>query len=86
MSEYDYYSVDASVMIRLKDMGPYDIFKPAWDEISRLVSTGQWRIFENVADEVHGETATRWLTENSSAIIKLDAEINEYISRLMADL
>jgi hypothetical protein len=86
MSDYDYYSVDASIMIRLKDMGPYDIFKPAWDEISRLVSTGQWNIFENVADDIHGETAAKWLADNSSAIVKLNPEINEYINELMADL
>jgi len=86
MSEYDYYSVDASVMIRLKDMGPYDIFKPAWDEISRLVSTGQWQIFENVVDEIHGETVEKWLADNSSTIVKFNPKINEYINKLMADL
>lgn len=75
---YDYYSVDASVMIKLKDMLPFDLFKPAWDEIRRLVSTDQWKIFENVADEMHGETVKKWLAENDTAIVKFNPEINEY--------
>ena len=83
---FSYYSVDADVMIGLKDMGPYDIFKPAWDEISRLVSTGRWKIFENVVDEVHDEVVQTWLAENSSAIVKFNPEINEYMNKLMADL
>lgn len=83
---YDYYSVDANVMIKLKDMLPYDLFKPAWDEIARLVSTGRWKIFENVVDEIHGEAVQKWFAENSSAIVKFNPEINEYMNKLMADL
>jgi len=83
---YDYYSVDASVMIRLKDMLPYDLFKPAWDEIGRLVSTNRWKIFESVADEIQGETVEKWLADNSSAVVKFNPKINEYINKLMADL
>lgn len=86
MPDYDYYSVDASVMIKLKDMLPFDLFKPAWDEIGRLVSTDQWKIFENVADEIHGETVKKWLADNSSAIVKFNPEINEYTNKLMEDL
>ena len=83
---YDYYSVDASVMIKLKDMLPYDLFTPAWDEITRLVSTDRWKIFENVVDEIHGETVKRWLVDNSNAIVKFNPDINEYINKMMADL
>lgn len=83
---FNYYSVDSSIMIRLKDMGPYDIFKSVWDEISRLVSAGQWKIFENVVDEIHGETIQKWLAENNSAIVKFNPEINEYMNKLMAEL
>ena len=84
---YDYYSVDANVMIKLKDMLPYDLFKPAWDEIRRLVSTDRWKIFESVADEIHGGDAIqKWLLDNSSAIIKFNYKINEYINKLMPDL
>lgn len=83
---YDYYSVDASVMIRLKDMLPFDLWKPAWDEISRLVSTGKWKIFENVASEVHGEVVQNWLADNSTSVVKFTAEANEYMNRLMAEL
>ena len=83
---YDYYSVDAGIMIRLKDMLPYDLFEPAWDEISRLVSTGRWKIFDNVIDEVHGQTIKKWLTENNSAIVKFNPLINKYMNKLMAEL
>ena len=83
---FNYYSVDSSIMIRLKDMGPYDIFKSVWDEISRLASTGQWKIFDNVADEIHGEIIQKWLAENNSAIVKFNPEINEYMNKLMAEL
>ena len=83
---FDYYSVDASIMIKLKDMLPYDLFEPAWDEISRLVSAGRWKIFENVVDDIHSEFVSKWLADNVLAIVKFNAEINEYISRLMADL
>jgi len=86
MSEYDYYSVDSGVMIRLKDMLPYDLFKPAWDEIGRLVASDRWKIFESVADEVYGKTVKKWLADNSSAIVKFNPKINEYINKLMADL
>lgn len=83
---YDYYSVDAGIMIRLKDMLPYDLFKSAWDEISRLVSTGRWKIFDNVMDEVHGQLAKKWSTENNSAIVKFNPLINKYMNKLMAEL
>lgn len=53
MAEHIYhcYSVDASVMIDLKDKFPEDIFQSAWDEIARLVSLDMWKIFECAADE-----------------------------------
>lgn len=83
---YDYYSVDAGIMIRLKDMLPYDIFEQAWDEIARLVSTDRWKIFEMVANEIHGETVGKWLADNSAAIVKFNPVINEYTNKLMADM
>jgi hypothetical protein len=83
---FDYYSVDASIMISLKHMGPYDIFKPVWDEIARLVSDDRWKIFENVADEIYDEIVQKWLADNSATIIKFNPEINDYINKLMADL
>jgi hypothetical protein len=82
---YDYYSVDANIMITLNIL-PHDVFKPAWDEISRLASTDRWKIFEIVTDEIHGETANKWLADNDSAIVKWNSEINEYTNKLMADL
>jgi hypothetical protein len=83
---YDYYSVDAGVMIRLKDMLPYDLFRPAWDEIARLVSGDRWKIFENVADDVHGDIVERWLVENSRSIVKFNPKINQYMNKLMVEL
>ena len=83
---YDYYSVDASVMIRLKDMLPYDLFRPAWDEIGRLVSANRWKIFDNVANEVHGATVQKWLEDNNNAMVKFNPKINDYMNRMMADL
>jgi len=83
---YDFYSVDASVMIKLKDMLPYDLFKQAWDEIARLISKDCWKIFDSVADEIHGEAIKKWLSDNGQAIVKFNPRINEYINVLMADL
>jgi hypothetical protein len=83
---YDCYSVDASIMIKMKDMLPQDIFKQAWDEIERLIVADRWKIFENVADEIHGESAQKWIKENSFAIVKFNTEINSYINKLMAEL
>jgi hypothetical protein len=83
---FDYYSVDAGIMIRLKDMLPYDLFEPAWNEIARLVSADRWKIFENVVDDIHGRTVQQWLAENSTAIVRFDSTINDYITALMADL
>jgi hypothetical protein len=85
MPGYDFYSVDASIMIKLKDMLPFDLFKPAWDEIGRLASNNQWKIFENVADDIHSEVVEGWLEDNS-AIVKFNPEINDYTSKLMEDL
>jgi len=82
---YDFYSVDASVMIDLKDMLPSDLFKSAWDEISRLVTSNRWKIFETVADELHDEQLKDWLKINYSAIVKFNPDINKYISKLMAE-
>ena len=83
---YDYYSVDASAMIKLKDMLPFDLFGTAWDEISRLVSDGRWKIFDNVIDEIHGETLKKWFTENESAIVEFSPIINDYTNNFMAEL
>ncbi len=83
---FDYYSVDAGIMIRLKDMLPHDLFKPAWDEIARLVSADRWKIFENVLDDIRGERAKKWFADNSSAVVKFNAAINDYMTALMADL
>lgn len=85
-ANYDYYSVDASVMIELKDSLPYDLFQPAWDEIGRLVDTSQWKIFENVVDEIHDETIKQWLKKNNTAIVNFNPEINKFMNRLMAEL
>ena len=83
---YDCYSVDASVMIRLKDMLPYDIFESAWNEITRLVQEDRWKIFESVIPEIHGEIIEKWLDKNQSAIVKFNPEANEYMNKLMDDL
>jgi hypothetical protein len=85
-TNYNYYSVDASVVIKMKDMLPHDIFKQAWDEIGRLIDTDRWKIFENVVDEIHGESIQNWIKENGKAVVKFSSVINDYINRLMADL
>jgi len=61
------------------------LFKPAWDEIGRLASNNQWKIFENVVDDIHSETVEKWLAD-SSAIVKFNPKINEYTNKLMEDL
>jgi len=73
-------------MIKLKDMLPYDLFKQAWDEISRLVATNQWKIFETVTNDIHGEIAKKWLADNSIAIVRFNPTINEYMNQLMSEL
>jgi hypothetical protein len=83
---YDCYSIDASVMIRLKDMLPFDIFESAWNEITRLVQDNRWRIFESIANEIHGETIKQWLEKNDMAIVKFNQEINNYTNQLMNEL
>lgn len=83
---YACYSVDAGIMIRIKDMWPIDLFQPAWDEIERLVSLNRWKIFESVADEMFGDNLKKWIDEHSSAIVKFNPEINKYITKLMAEL
>ena len=83
---YDYYSVDAGILMRMKDMLPHDLFKPAWDEIGRLTLEGRWKIFEVVADEVHGEFIQKWLTEHNQAIVTFNQLINDYTNKLMAEL
>ena len=82
---YNCYSVDASVMIHLKDFLPTDLFQSAWDEISRLVAAGRWKIFETVADELLDEQLKDWLKANGSAVVKFDPDINLYLSELMAE-
>ena len=82
---YNCYSVDASVMIDLKDFLPTDLFQSAWDEINRLVAEGRWKIFETVADELHDEQLRNWLNANDSAVIKFDPDINLYLSALMTE-
>jgi hypothetical protein len=83
---YDYYSVDASIMIKLKDMLPADVFKPAWDEIERLVDEGRWKIFEVVAEEMHGDNLKGWISNHSNAIVNFNPTLNDYLTRLMAEL
>ena len=83
---FQYYSVDASVMIKLKDMLPFDLFGTAWDEISRLVSDGRWKIFENVIDEIHGDTLKKWFRDNEASIVKFNPAMNDYTNKLMAEL
>jgi len=82
---YNYYIVDASVMIDLKDSFPTDLFKPIWDEIARLVNAGKWKIFDTVVDELHDSQLKDWLNINSSAIVKFDSNFNAYLSRFMAE-
>lgn len=83
---YDCYSVDAGIMIKMKDMLPYDLFKPAWDEIGRLAASGRWKIFETVAEEAHGQIVQQWLAENNLAVVKFNPIINQYMNILMAEL
>ncbi|MDD5189527.1 MAG: DUF4411 family protein [Dehalococcoidales bacterium] len=83
---YDYYSVDAGILMRMKDMLPHDVFQPAWDEISRLALEGKWKIFDVVASEVHGDFIQKWLADNSSAVVKFNPTINSYINKLMQEL
>lgn len=82
---YNCYSVDASVMIDLKNFLPTDLFQSAWNEIGRLVATGRWKLFETVADELHDEQLKEWLNTNDSAIVKFNPDINLYINKLMAE-
>ena len=83
---YACYSVDASVMIRLKDMLPDDLFRPAWEEIERLVVAERWKVFDHVAQEVHGERAKEWFSHNPAAIAPFDASFNDYFNRFMVEL
>jgi len=82
---YHCYSVDASIMIKFKDMLPQDLFKPAWDEIDRLVAEDRWKIYEDAAEECGGETLKNWVRDNDKAIVKFNPEINDYINRFMAE-
>jgi hypothetical protein len=82
---FNCYSVDASVMIDLKDYFPTDLFQSAWDEISRLVAEDRWKIFETVADELHDSQLKDWLDNNNTAIVKFNAEINVYLNKFMAE-
>lgn len=82
---YNYYSVDASVMIDLKDFFPTDLFQSVWDEISRLVTAGRWKLFETVAEELHDQQLIDWLKINQSAITKFNPQINIYLNRFMAE-
>jgi hypothetical protein len=83
---YDYYSVDAGILIKMKDMLPHDLFKQAWDEIGRLTLEGRWKIFEVVADEVQGEFIEKWFIDNSLAVVRMNPLINDYTNKLMAEL
>ena len=83
---YDYYSVDAGILMRMKDMLPHDLFQQAWDEIGRLASDGRWKIFEVVADEVHGDFVQKWLADYSLAVVTFNPTINAYTNKLMAEL
>lgn len=82
---FNCYSVDASVMINLKDSFPADLFQSAWDEISRLVVAERWKIFETVADELHDTQLVDWLKMNNSAVVKFNSDINAYLSKFMAE-
>ena len=82
---YNCYSVDASVMIDLKNYFPTDLFQSAWDEISRLIVNGRWKIFETVADELHDIQLKDWLNINNSAVVRFDTDINTYLSKFMAE-
>lgn len=82
---FNFYSVDASVMIDLKDFFPTDLFQSAWDEISRLVAEDRWKIFETVADELHDSKLKEWLDINNSAVVKFNPNINAYLNKFMAE-
>jgi hypothetical protein len=82
---YQCYSVDASVMIDLKDFFPTDLFQSVWDEISRLVAADRWKIFETVADELHDTQLEEWLSANIAAEVKFNPDINNYLNRFMAE-
>jgi len=83
---YAYYSVDASAMVKLKDMLPSDLFRLAWDEIERLVREGRWRIYDYVAKEIHGEEIERWFDRNPDAIMHFDSNFNRYLNRFTTEL
>lgn len=82
---YNCYSVDASLMINLKDSWPTDVFQSAWGEIDRLSATGRWKIFETVADELRDQILQDWLKANDLAVVKFDPDINLYITEFMAE-
>lgn len=82
---FNYYSVDASVMINLKDYFPTDLFQSVWDEIKRLVAAGRWKIFETVAGELHDEQLKDWLKTNNSAIVNFDHQFNSYLIKFMSE-
>ncbi len=86
---HSWYSVDANIMIRLKNDFPADVMAPVWDEIERLVHDGRWRIFEYVVKEIDkhpGKQRWAWLRDHPDAIVPFDDMFNEYVARLMHEL
>lgn len=82
---YSCYSVDASAMVKLKDMLPEDLFRQAWDEVERLVAAGKWLIFDQVAREIHGEWMRNWFARNPDAVVGFDDNFNSYLNQFMTE-
>lgn len=83
---YTYYSVDASIMVKIKDSFYEDVAQSVWDELVRLVEEDRWKIFDLVAKEVHGNRADEWFKRNPKAIIQFDSIFNDYFNRFMVEL
>lgn len=83
---FDFYSVDASSMIRFKDMLPRDLMSQAWDEVTRLADADRWKIFRIVSDEVGGTEFQDWIASMRSARIEWSLEYNAYINQLTREM
>jgi hypothetical protein len=78
------YSVDASALIEMKDVYPYDVllFRPMWDSLGSLADAGRLVVAEPVSRECQDPVFRLWFNAHGEIILAFSPELNDYVNAL----
>jgi hypothetical protein len=79
------YIIDTCSILSQKSDAPHrrSVYSTLWQNIDKMVSSHEIVICSEIEDEIEDDTLKQWLQRNSCTILPADAEVQEYVTKIV---